>query len=634
MLCLCNLYAQEDLNLKKSPKMLVRDAERLINTLDFDKARIFLEKAIELKDNFVIAYRLLGLVYARLDDYPAAFEAYRKQFELDPGLSRAAFYECGMACMMLNDYEKALGYFTLYQNADPSDYKSDEQTVQDSYNREIDQNIRNCEFARALDTSIVYPVATNLGKGINSAADEYLPTLSGDNRWLIYTSNRSGEDIWMSKLEKSNRWSTARTLSKAINTPRNEGMAKVTVCGRTIYFSACGWENVEGGCDIFEADFDTRNDFAVIDDVRPSKGLNSRKWDSQPAISCDGKTMYFASTREGSLGGTDLWMSTLGDDDIWDPPVNMGKVINTAADEEAPYIAPDGKTLYFSSNGHPGFGDADIFRTTRDDQGNWSVPVNIGPSVNTAYREAGIVISANGTECYFASSRSKGIGGLDIYTVPVTKSIAPIGVNVMMDAYVYDAMTKDPIEDVKVKLGRTGIAKMDFKTDENGRFFVCLPGSSTYSYILTKEGYETYVGANYFEQKEGEFTQRIEILLVPEQKTAFVSSNPKPKPKKKLSLYFDTGAFEISALQQEQLQKLMLQFKKLDQLEIKVTGFADDVGNATYNLNLSRERAKNAAVFLSRLGVPFKNIKYEGGGVVQGNIAKHQKRRVEVEVVD
>jgi hypothetical protein len=141
-------------------------------------------------------------------------------------------------------------------------------------------------------------------------------------------------------------------------------MAKITVCGRTVYFSACAWENVQGGCDVYEADFDTEiSTFGVVDEVRPTKGINSKKWDSQPAISCDAKTMFFASNREGGQGGTDIWMSTLGTDGIWDPPTNLGPSINTAGDEEAPYIAPDGITLYFSSDGHPGFGEADIFRT-------------------------------------------------------------------------------------------------------------------------------------------------------------------------------------------------------------------------------------------------------------------------------
>ncbi len=196
-----------------------------------------------------------------------------------------------------------------------------------------------------------------------------------------------------------------------------------------------------------------------MDDVRPSLGLNSQKWDSQPAISCDGKTMYFTSTRKGNIGGSDLWISSLADDGLWDPPVNMGADINTKGDEEAPYIAPDGKTLYFSSNGWPGFGDSDIFRTVLQEDGSWSKPVNLGSTVNTPYREAGIVVSPDGGKAFYASSQDGGLGGLDIYSIDINKDIAPEETNVMVDAYIYDAATKEPIENVRVKVGKSGTQK-------------------------------------------------------------------------------------------------------------------------------------------------------------------------------
>lgn len=614
----------------KNAKELIQDAELYVNRQQYRPAKNALEAALKQKKNFVIAYRLLGIVCCKLREHDEAIAAYEKLFELSPNLSKAAYFECAQAYMKKWQYEKALTYFNLYKHADPIDYKADEQTVQIGYDMVLDREIRSCQYARNINLTEVQEPSQNLGNNINSYADEYLPTLTGDGRWLIFTSNRQGENILMSKPDPQGTWSPSRSISKAINTPRNEGMAKLTVCGRVIYFSACGWENVEGGCDIFEADFDTQNDFAVVDDVRPSKGLNSKKWDSQPAISCDGKTMFFASTRDGNVGGTDLWMSTLGKDGIWDPPVNMGATINTDGDEEAPYIAPDGKTLYFSSDGHPGFGEADIFRAVLQEDGSWSKPQNLGHAVNTPFREAGIVVSPDGSTAYYASAQDDGFGGLDIYKIGLHRAIAPEDANVMVDAYVYDAATKEPIENIKVKIGKSGGQKQTFLTDKHGRFFVCLPDNSSYSYILLNEGYETFVGADYFKRSPDEPTKKIEIFLIPSTQKKAAKISPRRKVRKNLSVYFDSGKYNITEIQKEQLERMVKQFEDPSTIKLKVTGFADDVGNKDYNLQLSVERAKTVSEYLISLGLTPAQVQYEGGGIVQGNIAKHQKRRVEI----
>lgn len=614
----------------KNVKELLQDAELYINRQQFVPARAALQAAIKQKEKFVVAHRLLGFVESKLRNHKAAIRAYERLFELSPTLSKAAYYECALAYMQDYQYSKALGYFSLYKNANTKDYKTDEQTVQIGYDMMLEQEIANCRYAQTVDFDAVREEATNLGKNINSLADEYLPTLTGDGHWLIFTSNRGGENILISKPNTAGKWEAARSISKAINTPRNEGMAKLTVCGRVIYFSACGWENVEGGCDIYEADFDTQNDFGVVDEVRPTKGLNSKKWDSQPAISCDGKTMYFASNREGGFGGTDLWMSKLDKNNIWGPPINMGKAINTTGDEEAPYIAPDGVSLYFSSNGHPGLGEADIFRAVLQEDESWTTPINLGPAVNTPFREAGIVISPDGKMAYFASARDGGRGGLDIYEIAMQREIAPEKPNVMVDAYVYDAATKEPIGSVKVKIGKAGQQKQELITDQHGRFFACLPDNSSYSYILMNPNYQTYVGAEFFKRQDNEPTRKIEVFLIPTTNSTPQKISPKRKVRKNLSVYFDSGKYNITDIQKEQLERMVNQFEDKSTIQLKVTGFADDVGNKDFNLKLSIDRAQMVANYLVSLGLDASQVSHEGGGIVNGDIARHQKRRVEI----
>ncbi|MCP4437619.1 MAG: OmpA family protein [Aureispira sp.] len=622
----------------KSAKDLVEDAEYLINRRQFSAAKEKLTAAIKQKPKFVVAYRLLGVVNKYLYDFEGSVAAYEKLFELHPGLSRAAYYEAGEAFMKNYQYKKALGYFMLYKNSDARDYKTDEQTIQRGYDEMVDRQIKSCEYARGINFDEIVDEPENLGSSINSVGLEYLPTLTADGRWLIFTSEQASEDILVSRRKKDDTWTKAESIGNAINTPMNEGMAKFTVCGRTVYFSACAWENVKGGCDIYQAGFDTQNDFGVVDNVEPVKGVNSDRWDSQPAISCDGTTMYFTSSRDGGQGGTDIWISTLGADGIWNVPVNAGPTINSKGDEEAPYIAPDGVTLYFSSDGHPGLGEADIFRTVKEEAG-WTTPMNLGQSINTPFREAGISISPEGDVAYYASARPGGIGGLDIYRVGLYREISPKIENVMLDGYIYDAQTKEPVAGVKVKVGKSGQKKITLTTDQDGRFFICLGNRASYSYITDKKGYQTFIGAEYFKRTKNEPTKRVEVFLTPTlgsvtEEPPVASTTPKTRIRKNLSVYFGSGKYELSEVQKEQIRKLITQFDEPEKIKIKITGFADDVGNKEFNLSLSEKRASIVAQFVEVLEVPRAQITYDGKGIVESNIPQHQKRRVEIIIVD
>lgn len=642
LITLQGVDAQRYINFKLA-KTLVEDAEYHINRLEFKAARAKLEDAIKTKKGYAVAYRMLGVVNMRLKNYEAAITAYEKLFDLQPSLSRAAYYECAEAYLKNYAYTKAHDYFLLYKLSDDRDYKTDEQTAQRAYNLKVNQQIRNCEFAQKIDFTDKKEVATNMGASVNSPYDEYLPTLTSDGNLLVYTSNRKTEDILVSKRKKGKEeeWAQARSIGKEINTPLNEGMAKLTACGRTLYFSACAWDNVRGGCDIYQAKFDKTD--GEISEVQPTKGLNSDVWDSQPSISCDGKIMYFASTRKGGYGGTDIWMSTLGNQGVWNPAVNLGSIVNSGGDEEAPYISADGLTLYFSSDGHPGFGEADIFRTTQLTEAttlDWTVPQNLGPSINTPFREAGIVLSPDGQRAYFASARLGGKGGLDLYQVAVEEAIAPQQANVMLDGLVFDSQTGEPIDGAIIKIGRTGTPKQILKSDANGQFFICLSDKSTYSYIVNKTGYQTSIEARYFKRQVEEPTQHIAIPLTKKgselvEALGSPPAAPKVRMRKNLSVYFDSGMYELTDLQKTQIKKLINQFDgKTKNLNIKVTGFADDVGNRDFNQSLSEKRANYVAKYLETLGISKEKIVYDGEGVVEGNVAKHQKRKVEILILN
>ncbi len=616
-------------------KQLIEDAERQINQQNFAAAKVSLQAAIANKDKFPLAHRLLAVVNGRLGKYEEAMQSYETLFRMDGEFSRAAYFEAGQTAMKLYDYNKALQYFQRYKNADDRDFKTDEKGSQIGYDILLKREMNSASFARGVDFATTVAQASNLGEVINGKHDEYLPTLTSDGKLLVFTVDKDGnEEIMVSRLKEDLSWTAAKSIGKGINTPTNEGMAKLTVCGRTLYFAACGRENGLGGCDIFKANFDY--DEAHGYDAELVQPLSSKQWDSQPSISCDGKTMFFASTREGGMGGTDIWMSEIDKNGNWSPPVNCGAAINSDGDEEAPYIAPDGLTLYFSSDGHPGFGEMDIFRSVRSADGVWSQATNLGRTFNTPFREAGIVVSPEGDIAFFASAREGGKGGLDIYKAPLSREQAPSIDNVLIDGYIFDVYTGEPISGVVVKIGNEGKRHL-LVTDAAGRFFICLPNKATYSYILEKLDYDSHIGADFFQRTVNNPAQRIEVALTPVLKkqevkidTATAVPTPAKRLRKNLSVYFESGKHELTDVQKEQIKQLFAQFPDKKNIRVKVTGFADDIGNKEFNQSLSEKRASFVARHIEELDIPKEQITYDGQGVVDSNIAKHQKRRVEI----
>jgi outer membrane protein OmpA-like peptidoglycan-associated protein/Tol biopolymer transport system component len=614
---------------------LVEDAERQFNQGNYDAARATLTEVLKKKSDFAVAHRVLAMVYLKLGDPTLAVEHYEKVFDIKANLSRGAYYEAGEAYMKLYSYSKALELFLLYKHSQAKDYKTDEQTAQRSYDRFVDRNIASCEYSLEMGFTGTIDRPILMKGNINTKSDEFLPTLTSDGNLLLFTSNRDGNENILMTRKKDGEWDGAKSIGNAINTNYNEGMAKFTVCGRYIYFSACAWENVKGGCDIYVAEYDTKAD--IIDKVEPSKGLNSEFWDSQPSISCDGNTMYFASSRKGGFGGTDIWVSKLQENGSWGPAENLGRAINTEGDEEAPFIAPDGLTLYFASDGHPGLGESDIYKSVvRDDTKAWATPTNLGESINSPYREAGIVISPDGMMAYFSSARPDGKGALDIYETTLKNELKPKVDNVLLDGYLYDEKTKEVVENATVRV-RSGNKSMgNFKSDKDGRFFMCVPSGASYSYIVDKAGYDNFVGADYFERAEGEPVKKIEIYMSPKGAVATAVTDPTPsvqpqvRLRRNLSVYFESGKHELSEVQKEQIRKLITQFDDVATLKLNVTGFADDVGDREFNLELSQKRASFVSEYIKELGVTTGQINSDGKGVIDTNMAKHQKRRVEI----
>ena len=273
-------------------------------------------------------------------------------------------------------------------------------------------------------------VARNLEE-INSEEDDYAPFVTPNGEWLYFTSSRQGSaDLFRGRREKRDvgvRFDPAMMLEESgVNSVKDDGILSVPVPselsmrldnrveteGSVLGVMASGSQARHNYTGLYT--FRMSSDGGEITELTELVDLNSGKWESQPSISPDGSMIIYTSTRRDGEGGKDLWVARRGADGGFSAPQNLGDRVNTKCDEVSPFIAPDGRSLFFASNGHEGIGGFDIYLTRLGIDGVWSAPVNLGPMINTEANEL-FYYGVNRNVSYFVSDRDGGKGGLDIY---------------------------------------------------------------------------------------------------------------------------------------------------------------------------------------------------------------------------
>jgi outer membrane protein OmpA-like peptidoglycan-associated protein/tetratricopeptide (TPR) repeat protein len=606
-----------------------------------DALKLF-DRALKMQPGLSAARRGMAACYELLRDYPKAAAQYDAILLSDTLFSRGLYYEAGQAHYKSGDRAKALSYFRKFEellkiNLDSfaiSMNTERERAMEARYQSKLADNIRACEVSLDSLKFINITEVINLGSGVNSKDDDYFPFLANSQEQLFFTrkTDKGDEDLYSSRLGSNRSWENASPV-KSINTNKDEGMSTIVRDGRRLYFTACAREGNLGPCDIWEAlvGFD-----GEVGEQQPLRGYaNSDKWESQAAISCDGSVLYFSSNRPGGFGGTDLWYSLRQPDGSWGAPVNLGPRINTELDEEAPFITNDGQTLYFSSNGHPGMGDQDIFMSWKTEDGQWNLPINIGPPVNSAFRELGFFLTADGYTGYFASDRPDGRGKLDIYRFDLTQHLHSKPIT-FVEGIVIDSTLDVPVQAMVQFKNRPPI-----QVGRDGRFFLCLPAWDTLGLRVEKTFFHPYENDFIIPEWDNRQHYTIEILLRSkfDQPAPPVPADTIVEVPKKMKVVEHTHiiffGFDKSTMELDELEKLdgfvkLMKGKNIQRVDI--VGYADDIGTQAYNLRLSEERAKGIALLLRDDSIAVDRIYMEGKGSIEGGDRREDNRRVELKI--
>jgi len=425
------LFAQHS---KKAVKAF-ENAEAAFMKRDYTKAHAQLLKAIVEDPNYAEAWLLEGEIGLETKDYDLAILGYENAFRSDSMLFPPAAITLSRLYDQQGQYKKEVALLRWYQS------KAIGNAVNEATVAEM------LALATFRDDAVSHPVPfdpQNLGEGVNTSADEYVNALTFDGSQLLFTRKTDKgngffeEKIYVSRWEDDN-WAAPQPLSFSyFPEDIDPGAAFLSADGSKLYLTGCGWGR-DSGCDLYVAHWD-KDQWSMP--RRMEGNINTGSWESQPCVSADGKELYFVSRRNGNA---DIYYCQRKADRSWGEPQNLGAPINTKGSEMAPFLHPDGKTLYFSSDKHIGMGGFDLFVSRRGEDGQWQEPVNLGFPINTQGDEINFFVAADGKTAFISSQREGGQGGYDIYTFELPEEIRSDSANYLSNVDVVELSVGDAL---------------------------------------------------------------------------------------------------------------------------------------------------------------------------------------------
>ncbi len=567
-----------------------------------EQAWKFLRIAEKTEACFADIHMLKAVLFEENKQADSAIASYRKAFSIDPEVFPSAYYDLGVLEYSTGQYEEAEKSFNLLLSHPGVSEKRKEQARM--------AQLRNRE-ALALTREEIDFQPKNQGPAINTAEDEYHPSVSLDGNTLIFTRRyrkeepvpHPEEDFFYSVRDSSGNWQPARLFPEPVNSPENEGALSISPDGRYLFFAGCNRDDGWGSCDLYAA---VRKGGTWSLPFNLGETVNSIYWESQPCMSSDGKTLYFASNRPGGQGGSDLWKTELSESGTWSSPVNLGPRINTPGDENSPFLHPDGKTLYFASNGHPGLGGRDLFVCRMDENGQWGVPQNLGFPINTFGDEATLSVNAQGDTAYFSSDNLGGFGKRDIYAFALHEKARPATVS-FMEGHVTDFKKRKPVparfELISLE---TGLVRIESSAStEDGRFLVCLPTDEEFALNISAPGYLFYSEHIALDSRFKQEPMRKEIRLHPIESGASVILE---------NIFYAVEQYRLEEKSIAELDKVYRFLLQHPSVRIEVGGHTDDSGPAAFNKELSQKRAQAVADYLIGRGIEASRIEAKGYG--------------------
>lgn len=592
----------------------------------FSQAVSLLQQAIEKDKNFVEAYYRLGITFKSMRDFDRSNLSFEKGLSLTQNskIQKGFFMELGDNYLRLGDYQKSLNYLNHFLEAETMNKQNI--VLAELWKRNAEYGLRNKKVQSQFQPR-------PLGDTINRFGLQYFPVLTADEQELIFT-RRMGpgpdddEDLVVSRKDKDGKWTEPVSISKNINSKFNEGTCTISADGRILIFTSCIGRRGYGNCDLFYSR-KVGEEWSIPINMGPE--INSSAWESQPSLSADGRVLYFISDRRGGIGGRDIYVSRKTDEGKWSQAEVMPQPINTPFDEISPFIHVNGRTLFYATNGKPGFGGFDIFKAEMTD-GKWGTPVNFGSPVNDHEDQFSLFISADGTRGYYSHEDGTRENSARLYEMTIPKEL--------QIAY-RSNFVKGVVKDKKLGLPlQSHIELFDLKKNElisvvesdsvSGQYLMVLTTGSDYALYVTARDY-LFQSLNFnYEDNPNPEPVIIDILLDKANAGATAVLN---------NIFFDFDKFELKEKSITELNKVIRFLNDNPSIHVEIGGHTDSDGSASYNKQLSLKRAQSVVSYLVEKGINKARLSERGYGAdhpLRSNDSDENKqanRRIEFKII-
>lgn len=567
----------------------------------------------------------MGLCHLNGRFHHRSLSFFQAAYSLDNNIPRIHFL-LGMGHHLNAHWDEAIAEYQLHRSS-----LSRMPDAEPLYNT-ADRRIAECQNGRSLQAKPVNGQVSNMGPGVNSEVADYGVLMSPDGKHMSFTSRRSNstggkinratneyfEDIYGSTLTGTG-WTAPVPLEAPVNTEINDASVGLYNDGKTMII----YRDDKGVGDLFES---TREGETWSQPRALGEAINSPANETSAWPSADGKQLFFVSDREGGLGGQDIWISRWdATANTWGEAENPGPVVNTIEDEDGVFLSTDGQTLYFSSRGHTSMGGYDVFKSTLVD-GRWSKPANLGWPVNSPDDDLFFVLTSNGNTGHFSSVRPNGLGEDDLYRVDFLPEAKPEETAAMMGSgkpensnSANTVTLRGKVMDLKMLAGmeatielldlNDGRVVLTFTSDaKTGEYMAVVPGGRSYAMHVQANGYLLHSENISVEMETQALDLSVNIDLQPmESGTHEVMRN----------IFFERDQAALNPASLGELGQLLALLRDNPTVRLEISGHTDSDGSEDHNAELSTKRANAVVDHLVNNGIPAERLVAKGYGAEQ-----------------
>jgi outer membrane protein OmpA-like peptidoglycan-associated protein len=591
-----HLYGQGTYCPPNIPAKAIKDLDDAIMVAESGKTDIAVAKIQQLIAKYptwTLPPQKLSRIYYRAGRKSDALKTLEASIAIDTNSQIQQLYTMGRLYEETGEFNKAKSvYQTVLKKINP----------QDELAKQVNKNLDGLEEQIRLSKQDYAISVKPMVPGVNTKYEEALGRWMIDGRSLIFTRLLNNqEDLFLAKFDSLDHLLKVEELS--FNTAYSEGGHTISPDGKFLVFTSCLRPDGLGSCDLYLSVL-TPEGWTEPANMGPK--FNGPSWDSQPCFGLDGMSIYFASTRPGGFGGSDIWMVRQLPSGDWSNPVNAGSVINTANNESSPFIHFDGRTMYFMRDGKGGLGGFDLYLSHLGIDGKWKTPENMGSPINSRADEGALALHPDGVRAVI--TRSTPGQGNDLFEFLLPDQFKSVPVQVMY-ANVKSIETNQP---VKARLeifdanGKDTI-RTSQAADENGNITLTLDRNKSYGLIAAAIGYIMYSSSLPPDDKAIRYLDiKMTPLAVAENKTIVLQN-----------IFFDFGSATLLPSSDPELHRLYLTMKENKTMNIEIRGHTDNVGSDESNQQLSENRAKAVYNYLIEKGIEKDRISYKGFGETQ-----------------